>query len=177
MRAGAFLLVLVALAAPARADRCGRARWAVKVGGDPDASRVAAPVDATVGELVGLPRPARPPARRAGAELQTYRVTATIIAYRLEPDGDVHMVIADDGGRTLVAEVPAPRCAQGSVWLAQIAAARGAIEARLHPTKRLQRARVAVTLTGAAFWDHEHGVEGAAENELEIHPVIGVEWR
>src|SRR5436309_8739932 len=46
-------------------------------------------------------------------ETQTYKVCARLISYKLEQDGDFHIVIADveDPGKTMIAEIPSPDCA------------------------------------------------------------------
>src|SRR5438046_10685755 len=46
-------------------------------------------------------------------ETQTYKVRARLISYKLEQDGDFHIVIADveDPGKTMIAEIPSPDCA------------------------------------------------------------------
>lgn len=46
--------------------------------------------------------------RAAPVELTTYTLEATIIALKLELDGDYHMVIQGVSSRTMVAEVPTP---------------------------------------------------------------------
>jgi hypothetical protein len=34
-----------------------------------------------------------------------------------------------------------------------------------------------VEITGVGYWDDEHGVEGAAPNSIELHPVLSVRRR
>jgi len=169
-------LALVAVATPARAERCGHERAAVKLGTDPDAARVAlAPVDVTIADLVALPRPRTVPGdRRAGAvELTTYRVHATIVAVRAEDDGDLHIVISD-GTRTMIVEVPSVDCAARSAWRDQIAAARAAAQ-RLRPGRRTRQLAIPVVVTGVAFFDFVHGQLGVAPSGVELHPVLAIE--
>ena len=52
--------------------------------------------------------PARPQNGRVAAELLTYRVTATVTAAINEDDGDIHLVLRDDLGSTMIAEAPEP---------------------------------------------------------------------
>lgn len=176
-------LALLLLAAPAHAD-CGEERAAVKLGTDAGA-RVIAPlaVDATVAELAARHRPAKTPeTSRAkderGTETHLWRVTGRIVAYKPEADGDYHLVIADDAGNHLIAEIPDPGCAASGAWGKQIAAARSAAS-RLRPGTKVRRpaAPPLVTLTGPGFFDKIHGQLGVAANGVEIHPVLSIRFR
>ena len=99
----------------------GTERWPVKTGVDADVANVDKTriVDSTVRELGSLPRPAElmPPnelhdaydaKRAAPVELTVWRVTAKVIALKLEADGDYHLVLQDDSGAEMVAEIPYP---------------------------------------------------------------------
>lgn len=99
----------------------GTERWPVKTGVDADVTRVDGTkiVDTTVRELGSLPRPAElmPPTelheaynakRAAPVELTVWRVKAHVIALKLEADGDYHLVLQDDSGAEMVAEIPYP---------------------------------------------------------------------
>src|SRR5215204_937343 len=69
----------------------------------------------TVSNLNTLVRPPkRPQNGRVPAELQTYRVTATAVAAINEDDGDIHLVLRDDLGATMIAESPEPACTVGA---------------------------------------------------------------
>lgn len=165
-------VVLLACPTSASAD-CGTERAAVKLGLDSDAARVTTePRSTTIAALSALPRPHT--ARRAPAELQVWRVTATLIAYRAEADGDYHLVISD-GRRTMIVEIPSPRCAAHGAWAKQIAKARAAAD-RMQPGKKLRRIAVQVTVTGVGFFDRDHGQLGAARNGIELHPLLSVEF-
>lgn len=168
-------LALVALSigsAPATAD-CGAERSAVKLGLDADADRVTTePRSTTIAALSTLPRPRT--AHRAPAELQFWRVSATLVAHKIEADGDYHLVLSD-GRRTMIVEIPSPLCAAHGVWAKQIAKARTSAS-RLRPGKVLRRVSIPVTVIGVGFFDRDHGQSGAARNGIELHPVLGVEF-
>lgn len=101
-------------------------------------------VDTSVRELGAIPRPADLlPAtaqhpqyqqkRGAPVEITVWRVHAQIIALRLEQDGDYHLVLQDDSGATMVAEVPLDKpnfVPPESPFFDDISAARAAVDAQ-----------------------------------------------
>src|SRR5207237_8973203 len=95
---------------------CGRERWTIKTLSDVDRDRVDFhPVDATIEELVGLPRPAHRPERHrvSPVELTTYRVTGCLGIYDTIPesDHDIHLILGHIDQRiSLVTEIPSPSC-------------------------------------------------------------------
>ena len=92
-----------------------------------------------------------------------------------EPDGDIHLVVSDTQGRTMIAEFPnssclsatppAPRAAMNSARN-QLLAAYG------QPGPGFNRASGTVILAGVGFFDVLHGQVGAASNGVELHPVL-----
>jgi len=54
-------------------------------------------------------------------EMQTYKVPARLISYKLEEDGDFHIAVADveDPGKAMIAEIPSPDCA-GACYSAHV---------------------------------------------------------
>jgi hypothetical protein len=119
-----------AAVALARGVHPGTERWPVKTGTDPDAAQVgtnaavgadsAGIVDSSVEEMINLPRPpgltdltADPPEfhakRAAPVEFTIWQVKADITFIKKENDGDLHMVLTDANGNTMVAESPIPR--------------------------------------------------------------------
>ena len=167
---------IVLCSAVADAATCGSERAAVKLGLDTDAKQVSTqPTDTTIAALVALSRPrVTPQDRRTAVELNLYRVHAVVIAYKLEDDGDLHLVLSD-GTLTMIAELPAVRCARGSAWASEIAAARLVAEQRLHPHRKLRSmVNIPVTVTGPAFFDFVHGQVGHAGNGIELHPVVEI---
>ena len=170
-------LALVCLAVAAQGLACGRERWPVKVGDDPDAHAVdlAHPVTTTIAALDQLPAPAVRPqdARVTPVEDTVYRLTATVFAYKRESDGDYHLALRDHAGHTLIAEIPDPACvAARSPFKAAIESARAEFDAHFKAEKRFRRSAATVTLTGVGFFDFDHHQKGVAPNAIELHPVL-----
>lgn len=157
---------------------CGIERWPVKTGTDPSATVVNNNVtDTTVGNLTSIPAPAGPlpqTDRISPVETSTYRVVATLVRYKIEADQDIHMVLNDNGSQ-MIAELPDPQCATGSLWLSQIASARSQFESQFHPSTSWQVANTQITIIGIGFFDSIHGQTGVAPNGIEIHPVLSYE--
>ena len=134
------------------ADKPGVERWPVKTGQDPDRAKVGKNiiagadlgtgiVEATVEELISLPRPPGmevatqdPPqfqrVRNGVAEVTIWRVSAKIIAIKHEADGDYHLVLQGESGAQMVAEIPTPTTVfvGDSPWLNNIQQARQEID-------------------------------------------------
>jgi hypothetical protein len=166
-----------------QAQRCGKERWAVKTGTDAGAGSVglASPQNTTIAQLIGLTPPSPIPAdsRFGPTENTVFVVNATLTDYKLEGgskgDSDYHLVLQDDQGKTMVAEIPSPGCVgDGSPFAAQIASARAAFDAQFTATTSFQTANVPVQVTGVGFFDFAHGQHGAAPNVIELHPVLNI---
>ena len=138
----------------------GVERWPVKTGTDADVAKVGKNVingrhlgpgivDATVEELIRIPRPPdmTPPTqefplyqrnRRSPVETTVWRVEGEVIALKLEADGDYHLVVQGASGETMIAEIPTPQppfVAASSPWSANMRTARKAVDDKL--VKRL----------------------------------------
>lgn len=187
----------VGLAAAAPHHDCGEERAEIKLGLDPEARVIAtAPFDTTIAALAGVRRPRTTPAdqRASSVERTVYRVHAVLSGYKLEDDGDIHVVISD-GMQTMIVEIPAPDCVGAdrtapehgsgqpravSAWRDQIVAARAALlqliaDRRLPaPGPRLRHADIPVVVTGVGFFDFIHGQTGVAPNGIELHPVLAI---
>jgi hypothetical protein len=171
-------------------------RWAVKTGADADAQALTgqSATSTTVAELRALAVPALlpPDGRSEGAEKTVWQLTAILQTFRLESDGDYHLVIADDQGSTMIAEIPNPGDIRAPSYFAeQIATARTAFDNHFRITEgistpaaaaaagpgvepQFQQAAVPVTVTGLGYFDFNHGQLGVAPNAIELHPVIGI---
>src|SRR6266446_4257150 len=135
---GVFVaLCSVAALAPLAAQRCGVERWSVKTGTDADAQHIdlATQKNTTIAELTALPPPHPiPPSGRFGpTETTVFVVNATLTDYKFEGgshgDSDYHLVLQDEHGNTMVAEIPSPDCVgNGSPFAAQIAGSRAAFD-------------------------------------------------
>src|SRR5262249_11036245 len=74
-------------------------RWSVQTGADPDAENLIEqePTPTTIAELIALDIPAVLPAdgRSPGPEETVWQLNATLTGYKLESDGDYHLIIDD----------------------------------------------------------------------------------
>jgi hypothetical protein len=148
---------------------CGVERWSVKTLSDGDRWKVDLTRRyRTVGKLNTLVRPpSRPQNGRVAAELLTYRVTATVAAAINEDDGDIHLVLRDDVGATMIAEAPEPACTEGARARASIKNARLAAQGVKVGDK--------VVAAGVGFFDFTHGQTGHANNYLELYPLLSLQ--
>lgn len=174
------LFAAVPLAAAASA--CGVERWGAKVLSDGTA-QLGGPHDATVARLRALPRPfgEKYEGARVAAERVRYRIQGELLGFRLESDGDLHVVIADPGNRsaTLVAEIPDPKCMIGAPpqYVREVEQARLEFVRAfgIPPIRHYALAYKPITIVGPAFYDFEHGQSGSAPNDIEIHPTLIVD--
>lgn len=134
-----------------------------------DAPDLLRPAIATVEHLVKRPAPDwHPHAPRTGQERQLVEVTATVLRYHREADGDLHLVLRGASGATMIAEMPAPACVGRSPYAAATRRARTRFLQLFRPGVRLR-------LTGVLFFDKLHGQDGVAPNGVELHPLLGME--
>ena len=164
-------------AAPFAHEACGTERWAVKTLSDADAGRVnLAPRSTTVERLRRLAAPSSLPPRRLPQEFQTYRITARLLAFKIEDDGDVHLAVADPAsGGTMIVELPNSGCTHAASPTARhrIAQAKRALLAACGTpsTSRFTTLHGTATIAGVLFFDFKHGQRGVAPNAVELHPV------
>jgi hypothetical protein len=176
-----LFLCLMALSSAAIAQ-CDSQRWPVKTGTDKEAALVqlsAAPTRTTIAALAGLRRPGSLPStgRVQPTETTVWMVTATLAGFKMEADLDYHLVLKDDKGRMLLAEIPSPGCVgSDSPFASRIATVRALFDAKYRATSALQTVRVPVRVTGVGFFDtqHDRRPRGAAPNEIELHPVLAL---
>ena len=166
------------------ATSCGEWRWPVKTGSDRDRGKVDKTAIVTSIRYLRSRKP--PPSfpfyyqdhRFRGAERHTWQLDRVrLTAYRIEDDSDIHLVIRNAAGQTMIAGIPQPGCvSRKSLWRSQIAAARKAFMARDHATTNWKHVRQRITLRGLGFFDEIHNVTGQAPNGIELHPVIRVRF-
>ncbi len=179
----------IILASTSLALACGEERWSVKVGSDQDVSHVAGTVSpSTIAALTNLPRPQnpnhRPNNRFAPTEITPVAISGILVVIKPEDDQDYHLVIVDPGNLDLqnkahrmIIESPDPSCAAGSRFAAQIAAVRQAIEAHFNgPITRKLHVQMPVRVMGVPFYDPLHGQEGVAQNGIELHPILAIQF-
>lgn len=172
---------------------CGRERWDIKTGTDPDAFRVdlSNVKDTTVQQLNAIPAPAQAQldqdARIGPWEDTEYRVHAILTGFKMEADSDYHLVITD-GGSTMITEIPYPGCVSGGPLLPGIMSVRSEFDQRFGigqdrgylATEKLaqgfQHVSLPVIVTGIGFFDFEHGQTGVADNAFELHPLQAIQF-
>jgi hypothetical protein len=85
----------------------------------------------------------------------------------------IHLVIADTGGRTMIAEMPAPQCVgASSPFLPSIRYVRSKFTSQFHPSTSWNRVNTPIQIAGVGFFDFKHGQSGVAPNAIELHPVL-----
>ncbi|GAC1569996.1 MAG: hypothetical protein NVS3B18_01710 [Candidatus Dormibacteria bacterium] len=158
------------------ASGCGLERWAIKVASDSQRGLVSTVQHQTsIAALRALPAPATLPRTRIQpTEVREYVVGATLTRYKIESDGDLHLILADSAGRTLIVELADPACANASRFRTEITAVRRQFMARFTPTGSYQRTRTPIRVRGIGFFDYQHGQAGVAPNGIELHPVLGL---
>lgn len=233
--ASAAKVKLAACAADAGAAPAGQhpgvERWPVKTGTDADVNKVGQNivkgenlgegiVPTSVEEMLTLPRASNMPPvkksfpknsfyqnhRTAPTETTIWKLTATVVEATLEQDGDYHLVLRGDSGKTMIGEIPNPDPAyvKNPAWLAEIKNARDAMNQKLGgpllakdfkpeemapPTKERSKSAPAeseaaemtpvnarATITGVGFFDSDHSQTGVAPSAIEIHPIFSIEF-
>jgi len=164
---------------------CGVLRWPVKTMSDQDAGAVnRTPQGATLSTLRAFPAPkVRPQNGRANAiEKTEFGVTWNVIKWGLEPDSDLHLVLADvnRSSQTIVLEVPDTTCVNGATKEVRdsIAIVRQEVVRALGPPPigiTALSTPVPVTVTGVGFFDFGHSV-GHPPNAFELHPVLSIHF-
>jgi hypothetical protein len=168
-------------------------RWHVKTGADADAGRIdSAVITPTTIEALSAQQalvPTLPLTRVSPVETTIWELDATLVGYKLEQDGDYHLVLADANNKTMIAEIPDPAAVDpSSLFLSEITNARQAFDARFGQQTQALKAlvqpgiaapmiiqlAVPVHVTGIGFFDFIHGQTGVAPNGVELHPVLSI---
>jgi hypothetical protein len=125
----------------------------------------------TIRYLVTRPAPHLLPPTRLPFERHVFRVTASITLFRVEDDGDLHLVLRDRKGLHMIAEAPSPGCIAGAKLArkVQMLNARRAANLCARPP---EAPAVRAIVTGVAFFDFKHGQSGVAPNAIELHPIL-----
>lgn len=161
---------------------CGGGRWPVKTLSDTRSRRIPARRhDSSVSALRrvrAVPVRFRTP-RRHRFEGRIFRVRVRLRGFSREVDHDIHLVVGDPRrpGRTLIAELPDPRCraVRRSRFFGGMHQARVALRRACgRPGRRYGRLRGHAVLTGVGFFDNPHEQTGGAPNGVELHPIIRV---
>jgi len=171
-----ILFVLsVSLGSPCQARKsreCGYERWPVKVLADKDRAQIdPKPIDTTVAALSALAIHEVPypyDRRIAPEELHIFRIKARLLQVRREKDSDLHLLLQDldESDQRMIAEVPAPDCAEGTGHEQEYLSVRRTLMAL--------PAHTVLELTGVGFFDFLHDQKGGANNGFEIHPILSI---
>jgi hypothetical protein len=165
---------------------CGTWRWPVKTGSDATRNQVSRSTRYTsVNYLDSLTPPGSFGSyarnhRISWPEFRTWQINnTTLVAIKLEDDGDLHLRLRSFTGKTMIAEIPRPGCvSSSSPWKAGITAARNYVTGRYWVSlDRWHYLYKKIDIKGLGFFDEEHGVTGAAPNKIELHPVIYIRFR
>jgi len=139
------------------------------------------PKDSSVAQLVAIVRPPTLlPDARDPIEKNIFKVAGKLVSVKQEPDRDYRLIIADESGKTMIAEIPSPDCYKGGD--PPVAAKFRDARLKINEIVGLPTGRdieppqgVQVAITGVGFFDTMHGQRGMAPNGLELHPVLALE--
>ena len=157
--------------------RCRGFRWAVKTLADAGAGGIdSTPRDSSVAALASLVARRGGTSRIAPVEARVWRLSnVRLVGLEAQPDGDIHLVVADRAGHTMITELPSPACDGGAPagLKAEMNAARsGLLSAYGDPGPGFHRIDGYATLAGVGFFDYRHHQPGVAPNAIELHPVL-----
>ena len=159
---------------------CPVERGPVKEGADADRNRVSSTlVSTTVAALRTRPKPATYPKnnRVTDTEFHVWAITAYLTQYREESDGDIHLVIKDSAGRSMIAEMSYGACVPStSRWRTAILSARATFGHTYALSTSWHYVHNLVDLHGVGYLDTLHGQTGVAPNGVELHPVTYVHF-
>jgi hypothetical protein len=137
-------------------------------------------------------------------EMHVYRVQARLVKWKREKDDDdYHLVLTDDTlkytdesahppvpptGHSFIGEVPNPSCFSGrdgsfgeqTPFADGITSVRQTMDQRFpnadHSGKWNDAAGAPVEITGIGFFDRPHKQTGRAPNNVEIHPILSIQF-
>jgi len=160
---------------------CGTERWTVKVLIDPDTDKIDynKVVKTTIANEIAIPMPTlgmQTP--RLKDEMEVNQIECFIDGYKLEADRDVHIVISDEQGNTMIAEIPNPNCKEvkGCSQYKKIKEVRDWFDSTFGPKTKYHKnkTKTKYTFIGITFMDKIHGQTGVADNGVELHPVLDI---
>jgi hypothetical protein len=159
------------------ASRCGGKQRPLMTLSDPQRGLVnLVPRKTTIRAINRLGRPHGTPVRRDNAfNRQVWRVRAQIVMDRLDDDGEIQVILFDQGSY-MIAELPAPACLTRATRARKaILRARRRFEQGCgHPGRAWTRQGALAYISGVGFWDRPRPQSGHAKNYAALHPVTDV---
>ena len=174
---------------------CPVARFAVRFGKDIDVNLIdlSAVTHTTIEAMRSWPAPSIiPPANRISPyETTVLALEATLIEYRQERslDGsDYRLVLADESGRTIIANISSPDCAEKdtsgeagselpeSRFLEAISTSRAEFAAQLSPTIAVVSTSIPVRVLAIGMFDSPNGQAGEAPKGIQLCPVLNISF-
>lgn len=151
-------------------------RRSVKLAIDGEASQInLTPIVTTVDSIGGLEVPeADKKTKRQAIEKQVFTITAKVHKLSKHRDGDWKVKLTDGNDKYINCEAPNIGCdhATNSPFIEEFESVRGWIEAYKDDLEGKT-----VTITGVAFIDIDHRYpRNAADNELELHPILDIRF-
>ena len=169
---------------------CGEFRWNIKTLTDADTSKINFTSKwVTISDLNKIPNPYGSKLRkepiRLKEECQVYYIKCKIIAYKVEDDRDLHLIICDldNSNATMIAEIPNPdECPEVSnshyanlyrMVRVNFQSVLTKGKLRLKGVWNFNTAPI-VEIIGVSFFDYHSGTQpkGNGANSMEIHPVL-----
>lgn len=172
-----FALPRPATAGAAQQAPCDTSRITIKTGVDPDINLVNLNhvSHSSIFRLRSLP-PARflPSTHRIRpVETTVWQILASVVRFRIEPDGDDILVLADRYGRTIIAEAPSLLCVSArSPFRDLISNSHGTFVGQLGPVGSWRATKIPVQVIGMGLYEPRSGQPAAAPNGIEIHPIL-----
>jgi hypothetical protein len=178
LRAFCLLPLLALLPSCAEPGMCIHGKnWIYKTGIDPQVAEVSlTPVPTTIDELRAIPAMKRTADGRLGSVERTTYVLRDVELklFQRALDGDVHLVLADEHGHTLIVEAAPPFCTDvKSPWRKPIDTVRAVVDKEI-PMSVTGFPRRTISVAGPGYFDPLHGQTGVAPNGIELHPVMAI---
>jgi hypothetical protein len=103
-------ITLGILFSPHLFGQCGVERWQAKTGTDSDAGSVnlSSSTPNTIANFTALAKPSTipPTSRIQPTETTLWSLNTRLTEFKLEGDSDIHLVIIDENGNSMIAEIP-----------------------------------------------------------------------
>lgn len=158
-------------------DCSGKERWDVKTLTDPAVDKIDFKAKKTTIlnlRTVSVDRKIGNAIPRFGLEFKTYTIQCHVREYRVEDDGDLHLVLVDlnDSSKTMIGEIPNTLCtvASKSKYINKMKPISEQFKKYILPHFKVQSG--IYEITGVIFFDKIHGQLGVAPNGIELHPIV-----